>query len=469
MLSFLLENKTLKQTVFKNTFWITVSSGICKAIRAVLVIYIARALGPENYGQFSFALAFVSLFVSFFDMGLSTIITREFSFKEEKKEFYSLLSLKIIFGLATTLIIFISSFFITNNLGIRAVIWVLTLFTFISQLPEVFYALFRARERMEYESFINVFQVIILAVFVFLVVYNSVSILNISYSYLFSSILALLVVFLFFHFKIFPVRLSFDYKIWKRFLLMSWPLALTSIFGMVYSFMDSTILGATGEVIQAGWYNAALRIINVVLLPAGIISMSFYPVLSRSHKGEGFLKVWDYQVETIMFLVVPIAVGGIVLATPLISFIYGPSYLPSVGAFQILMIMAAIAFIHNSFVQLLITAEQQVKTFIIAFSGAVINLASNIILIPRYSFYGAAASSLITYALMFILSFLFIYKFVSINPFGSKILKVGLETMISAGIMYLVISRLNLHVLFIVMIGFIVYLISFLSLKYSLK
>ena len=90
------ENNSLKQTLFKNTFWIAGSSFLSKFLRAFLVIYIARILGPTDYGRFAFALAFVSIFVTFLDLGLSSIITRELSRgskkeKEKEKDFSSLL------------------------------------------------------------------------------------------------------------------------------------------------------------------------------------------------------------------------------------------------------------------------------------------------------------------------------------------------------------------------------------------
>jgi len=119
-----------------------------------LIIYIARVLGATEYGKFTFALSFVSLFVVFFDLGLSNIVTREFSREKEKeKEFSSIISLKILLSLGILFLILITSFFITSDPGIRKVIWILAAFSAIGNFSEIIYAFFRAYQRMEYEAF----------------------------------------------------------------------------------------------------------------------------------------------------------------------------------------------------------------------------------------------------------------------------------------------------------------------------
>ena len=80
----LLENKTIKQTLFKNTFWLGVGTGTGKFLKLILTIYIARILGAAEYGKLTFALAFISVFLLFADLGLDEIVVREFSRQKEK-------------------------------------------------------------------------------------------------------------------------------------------------------------------------------------------------------------------------------------------------------------------------------------------------------------------------------------------------------------------------------------------------
>jgi len=465
--SFLLDNKTINQTILKNTFWISLSAAIGKLLRAFLIIYIAKILGPTDYGWFAFALAFVSVFVTFFDLGLSPIITREFSRdKEQEKEFSSLFSLKMILGLGTIFIIWIGSFFITQDLAVRRVIWILASFSFVSQFPEIIYAYLRARQKMEYEAWANIVQVLLIVGLGFFVIFNFPSIENISWSYLIAGLVSLLVVLLFFHFKFFPLKFSFKTNIWKKFLLMSWPLALTSVFGLLYSYIDSIMMGSLGQIAQTGWYNASLKVINIALVPAGIVSMVFYPVLSKFSQGakDQFQKVWDSQMAIIIFLVLPIVVGGFVLAPKIIDFVYGDAYLPAVLAFQILIFMAGIGFLNVPLGQILIVADQQKKVFWVSFMGAIVNIVLNMVLIPKFSLYGAALATVFTYLAMFLLYFGFTFRFTSIKLLNKYFFLTFLKVVLSAFLMYIIISCpsiYNLHIILSVLVGIFVYSISY--------
>ncbi len=422
--SFLFSNTSVRQTIFKNTFWITLSAGICKALRAVLIIYLARALGPTDYGKFAFALAFISLFVSFFDMGVPIIATREFSKEGAKREeFNSLISLKIVLGIATVILIFSLSLFITSSPEIQRLIWILTLASFFGQFPEIFYSLFRSKEKMEYEAFINVFQVLLLSGIIFFVILNFLSPKNISFGYLIANLITLIVAGAFFCRKFAPIKGLVDVKIWKRFLVMAWPLALTSIFGMIYGYFDSAFLGYSNQVKETGLYNAALRIINIAVLPSGIITMTFYPVLSRlscEKEKTSFQKLFNYQMKILMAIAVFLILIGVVFAPQIISLIYGPSYLPAVSAFRVLLATTGISYLLASFSQIFIIFNKQWKYFWVTFWGAIINVILDLVLIPAFSLYGAAVASFFATFLMLVLSLFYIYKNIPVKIFSYK-------------------------------------------------
>ena len=94
-IKFLFKNLGVRQSIFKNTFWLALEEVISKLLKLILIIYVARILGVTNYGKFIFALAFVSLFVIFSDFSLSIITTREVS-RGKEKEYPAILSLKIL-------------------------------------------------------------------------------------------------------------------------------------------------------------------------------------------------------------------------------------------------------------------------------------------------------------------------------------------------------------------------------------
>jgi O-antigen/teichoic acid export membrane protein len=473
--SFLLDNKTIKQTIFKNTFWLAVAEGITRIFKLVLIVFVARILGATEYGKFTFALAFVTIFAIFSDFGLSDITIRELSQDGKKEKDYSaILSLKIILSLSMLAPIIGSSFFITLDPTVQRVIWILAIYTVIDNFSGIIYAAIRARQKMQYESWGKITQALIVTAAGFFILFNFPSVENLSYSYLFASYITFIFILLFFHFKIFHLSIDWNINIWKKFLRLSWPLAFTAIFTLIYTSIDSIMMGYWGQITETGWYNAAYNIVTATLAPMTLISISFFPVLSKAFKEskEKLQNIWDYQMKLMIILAIPLVIGGIVLAPKIIDFIYDPSFAPSIFAFQILMIVAGFIYLSEPFYRVLIASDQQKKIIFITLVGAMVNIILNFILIPRYSLYGAAIASVTTYAILLFLFIRFTKKFTVFSPFNFGLLKVLIFTSLATLIMYFVISYhsfYNLHVLLVILLGGIVYFTSFMILEKLLR
>ncbi|MFH1894733.1 MAG: oligosaccharide flippase family protein [Patescibacteria group bacterium] len=479
----LLDNKTTEQTIFKNTTWLTIGTIISRLLKLVLVIYVARILGATEYGKFNFALAFISLFLVFSNLGLPAITVREFAQSEErKKEFYSILSLKIILSLGVLILIFFSSLFITPDETTRRLIWILTFFVLIDSFYSIINCFFNAYQRMEYEAFGVILNAVITTGAGLFVIFNFPSVINLSYAYLLGSIIVLVFSLIILHLKFLPFRLYWEKKVWRRFLFMSWPLAAASLFGSILNNTDSAMLGYFGEITETGWYGAAYRIINIVFLPMGLVTGSFFPVLSKfaahpenmlldkiKEAKEKLQKVWNYDLKIMILIAIPLMVGGVSLAPGIIKFIYGQSFLPSILAFQILIIMAGIVFLYVPFSDILVASGQQKRVFWVTLSGAITNFILNLIFIPRFSLYGAAGTTVVTNLLMFFLFFKLTSKFTQVRPWDLKIFLVFIGASLSSALMYLVITQPKIHdlnIFFLILTGAIIYLLALFASKF---
>lgn len=465
------QNSTTKQTVFKNTFWLYFGFGLSNLINFLLLVYVTRALGVIEFGKFAFALGFISLFAIFGDVGLGAIIIREFSQKEiELEELYSIISLKFVLGLLMLVLTSFGSFFITSDNSVREIIIVLALFTFISLFIELSYLIFKARQRMEYQAWMQSLVSFVTIIFCFAALFYSHSAKSVSYGYLAASCLSLLIIVFLFHYKLFILKIFWNKSIWKKFLLMSWPLAFAGIFSTIYGSIDSVILGYLGQIAETGWYNAAYRIARASFLLAAIIFSSLYPILniaSRESK-EKTQKIWDYQINISFSVTLPMVLGGIILASNIVSFAYGSGFNPSVLALQILMVMAGFLMFYSSFINILTIYNHQKKFFWTALLGAIVNVILNALLIPKYSLYGAAVATVITHFLIFVLLLYFVLKYTPIKPFNANNFLVFFGIIISSIIMAFVISLPainNFSILFSIPIGILVYIIALLILK----
>lgn len=467
--SLLFDNLTIRQTIFKNIFWLALAEGVSKLMKLILLIYVARILGAHEYGKFTFAIAFVTLFIVFAKLGLHNIVTREFSREKEREaEFSSILSLKILLSLGAFILIFFGSYFVTPDPGIQKIIWILAVFTLVSSFGGIFHAFLRARQRMEYESFLKIFEAVAITGLGLFVILNFPSAENLSYSYLLAGFITLIFLLAIFHFKIQPLKIEWKTVIWRKFLAMSWPLGLAGMIGIIYTQIDSVMMGYLNQITQTGWYNAAYRIVGVALIPVGLISLSFYPALSRAfgESKQALQKIWDYEVKIILILVFPLVAGGLILAPRIINTIYGSAFSSAILAFQILIIMAGILFLQEPLRKLLVICNQQKRIFWMALSGAIINIGLNLILIPRYSLYGAAAARVVTQFIVFLILLIFFIKFTPITWANRAFLKTILWAGISTFVMISVIEQLQLNIFLVVSIAALIYFLTFLFLTF---
>ncbi|MFH1181008.1 MAG: oligosaccharide flippase family protein [bacterium] len=464
--SFLFDHQTVKQTIFKNTFWLGLAEGISRLATFALFIFVARILGATEYGKFSFVLAVVGLLLLLPGFVSSEIITREFSKdKEKEKEFSSLFTLKLLFGLASILFLFGISFFVTADAIIRKVIWIMSAYWILNSLVDIVYAFFRARQRMEYESFFKIFDALLTTGFGLFVIFKFPSIENLSYAYLLEGLVLCGVILLFFHFKIRKMSFGFNKKIWKKILSLSWPMALIGLTAGIYSQIDTVMMGFFNQITETGWYNASFKITRMALVPVALISQSFYPVLSKffQESKDKLQEAWTFQAKIMIWLAFPLMAGGVVLAPRIIDFLYGRSYLPAIMSFQMLIIMTGVMFLYDTFRQVLIVSNQQKKVFWAILAGAIVNIALNLILIPRFSLNGAALATLFTNILIFFLFLKFILKYTEIKPFNQEILRETISALAACVIMYLIISRAfvySLPVVFSILIGIATYFIA---------
>jgi len=448
-----------------------VSTVFNKLLALALLIYAARILGAVEYGKFAFAIAFVSLLMIFSDFGLSPIITREFAREKEKRdELYSIISLKILLALGTFILILLTSFFIIQEKDIQRIVLIMAFYFLINGLMGIFYSFFHARQKMENEAWLEIIQVVLIFGLGLFILLKLPSAQNLSYAYLISSLFALVFTLIFFHFKIFPLKIRWNFSIWKKFLTMSWPLALMGLFGVIYGYTDSVMLGYWKMLAETGWYNAAYKIVIASLAPMFLIAASFYPALSKfsQESKEKFQKAWDYLLEIMILLALPLMIGGMALAQKIIYSLYPPDFTPSVLAFQILILTAGIILFYRPFYDAMIILNQQTKMFFITLAGAIANVALNLILIPKYSLYGAAVATVITNFLILLIIIFFTRKFTFVRLPVLKIFFTFLASSVAAVLMYFVIKQpliYSTNIFFLVLLAAAIYFVAFFGIK----
>lgn len=396
---FFFQNKNIRQTILKNIIWLSSGVTISKILRSIMIIFAARILGAEGYGIFSYVISFAAIFNIFSDIGISSLLTRELVKRTEKKEYLATsFALKITLVILTALIIaFISPFF-TNITEAKPLMIIMAGLIAFDSMRGFLFSVSRAENRMQFESIFEIITEIFITSIGFIILYNIPSVKNFALGYLLAGALGFTLIMI-------SMRKYFSdiFKYFKKDLVIeilksAWPFAIIGIFGVLMTNIDSVIIGFFKPVKDLGLFAAAQKPISMFYLIPGFISVSLFPFISKFIKDNDENRLSILLKKSIIVslgLALPIVLGGIIIASPLINVVYGHEYIGAVLTFQLLLV-TLIPIFPGVILSNTLLAEDRQKIFIkSSIIGAVINMTFNLILIPTYGIVGSAIATIL--------------------------------------------------------------------------
>ncbi len=183
-------------------------------------------------------------------------------------------------------------------------------------------------------------------------------------------------------------------------------MGISAIIVFAYFKLDTILLSILKTSADVGIYNAAYKVVeNIAFFPAMFVGLVM-PIMSRYifHEREKFEKVADKTFKVFFILAVPLVIGIFFLAKDIIRLIGGAGFEESVRVLRILSLATAFLFFGNFFTNVIIAGSRQKKLIIILFFCAIFNIGLNLLLIPRFSYNGAAITSSLTEFLVVVLS-----------------------------------------------------------------
>ncbi|MDP3725135.1 MAG: oligosaccharide flippase family protein [Nanoarchaeota archaeon] len=396
----LFEHRSTRQVIAKNALWLGAGEFVSRLIRALTVIYAARVLGAAEYGVFSYVLGIAGFFTAFSSVGISTLLLRDIAQNPEKaREYFSVSFFARLALLLPTMLLVILAAPLVSQVGDARLIFIFAaLLIAFDGFRDLASAVFRARERMEFEALLTFVTNISIAACVILVLFLFPNPLYLTLGYAAGAgVGALLGIILLWDWFTGIVR-YFRKELIAPLLRSASAILLTASLGPLMLHTDIIMLGWWRSASEVGIYAAAQKIIFILIILPDILSISIFPFLSRLAK-ENSLRLQSIVERslTILFsLAIPLVFGGVVFARPLLSFIYGEEFSSGTLTFQILLFSLLLLF-PRMIVHTLVFARDKQKT--IAFAtllGALGNIGFNILLIPRFGASGSAIATLIS-------------------------------------------------------------------------
>jgi O-antigen/teichoic acid export membrane protein len=446
------------QRVAKNTFALFIAQIISAILSILLGIFIARNLGDVALGKYSFAYTFVIFFSIFLDLGYNTLLIREVAREKAKANKYvsNLLSFRAI----CAPIVFVFVVVMINLMGYpsdtKNIVYLFTVYIFLDSFSAIYKVTFRAFERMEYEAATTILSNILRASLALAVLFLGYGLIAIGLVFIFSSIFDLFISTIVCERIFVKSKTEFDVTFFKNTIKIALPLSMISIFGTIFVRADTVLLSILKGDAVVGWYNAAynlvlgLRIIPHLFMSAILPTVSYYYVTSKASLKVTYEKYFRY----LFMLGLPTAMGATFLSDKIILFIYGSEFTNSIIALQILSWDILLIFLYTILGGFLISIDRQNEMAIAAAVTAVVNVIINIILIPYFSYVGAAVATVSSETILFGIYFYLISKHIHLLPLH-KILAKPFVALVVMGLFLYFFNWLSFFLL--VILGGLVY------------
>ena len=342
---------------FKNTSWLFIDKIFRIILSAIVGIWTARYLGPENFGILSFAISFVGLFGAFAKLGLDGIITRNIvrNPNDSNKILGTSLVLRIIGTLILLLFVFVSLQFIDVTTDEKYIVMILA-FGQLFMSFELINCYFQAKVKGKYSAIVNSTGITILSIAIICFILLELPLIYFAFSVIIEQIVRSIIFYILYsklkkeednNFQ--PIKsLTFRFNIAKELLKDSWPLILAGIAIAINLRIDQIMIKEFLGNEQVGLYAAAVKIADVLVILPHVIKSSIYPSFINAHKKDHsfFLERISYGYKVLFYISLILAITMFLSANFIINTLFGEEYKDAVPVLQLASITILFASIN---------------------------------------------------------------------------------------------------------------------------
>ncbi len=405
-----------------------------------------RILAPEMAGRYTFAVLFIGYFDILVRFGLGTLLTREVAKDREHDNRY-LSTVTILRGLLwllslplITVVILVYAFFGQMTPDIVAAIVLFAVGLVFSNLADGFSAVFYAYEKMEYPAAISTVTTVTrvsLGALVLLMGWGFVGLAGVSIA---ANIVSATALGLLMVRHCLRPHLDWDRKTGKWMLSTSFPLMINLMLATVFFRINVLLLKPMKGDMVVGYYSAALKYVDGLLIIPQYFTQAIFPLMSRyaATSRDSLMRAYVLSLRLLLIVALPIAAAMPFIAQGLILVLGGGEYLPdSMIALQVIIWFLPFSFVNSVTQYVLIAIDQQrflTRAFLI---GVVFNIVANLLVIPAYSYRGAAVVTILSELVLLGPFYYAVRKHLGPLPWLSLFWQPALASAVMAGVMWL--------------------------------
>ncbi len=386
----------IAQRITKNFLWLFVGEATGNGLAFLSTVYLSRTLTETGFGKLAFAQAAVTYLILIVNSGLPTFGIREIAkYRDRVKEFYlNITALRLLLAL----VIFVIFTVVIWQLHFAKEMKLLLTGTSLLVFSQAIYSDF-AFQGLEKMQFVAIGRSLVQVLFLITILgfikgrenLTTVPLLRLGSELFAGGTLFIIFLVLF-------GRWSFsdlNFAAWKVYLKEAWVIAASLILINIYYTFDTLLLGLLDEPAVVGWYNAAYKVIMLFVGIAGLLQLAFAPFFASEKANQALFRKGMAGFSMALLFLSALIGGSLFLGSQdLIKFLYGNGYLPSISILRLLAIALFFIYLDTIFLSPLLFTGFQKYYLLSVLIGAVSNIVLNLIMIPIWSYQGAAIASI---------------------------------------------------------------------------
>ena len=388
------------QRYLTNLSWLYSEHIIRLSIGLIIGVWIARYLGPDQFGLFNYVQSIVCIFLSIATFGLNDIIVRDLVQNVSQQEILLGTAFVIRIVGSSLLIIVLSIFiFCISKDHLSNILVIIIAGSSIFQSFQVIEFFFKSKVLSKYVVFANMISYSISNFVKICLIVNKASIIAFACVILFDSIT--LSCGLIYFYKVNGHQITkwkFDKHIAMRILNDSWPLIISSLVLMIHTRIDQVMLKQMIGNKEVGYYSVALRIIELFSFIPMMLGASITPAivnLKNNNSLYTFRLLNYYRVSFIMFMLTGFPI--FLYSEHIILLLFGNNYLQAgtlLAFFSTRLFFTNFGVARNAYI---LTENLFLYSLLTMVIGCFVNIVLNTLLIPTYSGLGAIFSTIISF------------------------------------------------------------------------
>lgn len=381
--------------LWKKSMFVSLSQLIRLFTNVLIFVGIARLYGPEEYGQFTIAFTLATIFIVFADFGFDVLLTTEVA--KNRSDVVNIcskfFSMKILFTIMSTTLMLLIPAFKAFSPGSRNIIYILVLYMIFTTFTNFFNAIFRGYERFEIETKISFITNLILISLLILLGILKIDLYLLMISFVMARFVGMIISIISLRKLVTGDFLKLDFSGWRITLASVLVYGIHFLFGNLYFQLDTILIGFIRGDQDAGIYQAAFKIMLMLLLIPEIAISTILPMLSKVFvtNQEMWGNIGRLLFKILFFIAIPVAIVLYFNSDKIIPMVFGgKGFDEAIPVLQIFSFVVLLRFSVEPFALMLTTANRQRIRMYVVIAATILNLFLNSIVIPFYGIIGAA-------------------------------------------------------------------------------